>query len=472
MQARTYDTVKPGQDGILAANGVITPLDQEMKNFYIRNNDGAIEVKLTPNAVIGVQSRIQRGGFEARKLEFALGESKFSYDLPKDLYVMRRFVNWQEAQRAIADPGRTMWDGKIYVTPLKDHLPTQSELWIAGKMTKNLGREKNVQVGDKAFKIATTGHDGQERFMGLITHKDIKPFIQQAFVHGTMKGDVFYADEVGIRMLTDAKGEDDPKLPRYLFIGDSISGNYDRSLRKALKGKFNLHHPPTNCGNSQKGLDNMSQWLGAYDQPELKWDIISFNFGHWDSGNTKAKYQGNLEAIIKILKKTGAKLIFVTTCPVPGGYPPAPDYEDKGGETKAPGRKHGVMKKYLNPWALEVMARHKDIAICDQYALVANEKFYKSWHENAGAKDGKGNEYGDVHLGGLLSEPIGRQLGRLVLDTMGRKNEAMIPANIPERDFAPNRQRPSTKGMDVSDFKALLNTDDRLRKYNVRRWKP
>ena len=54
VQARTYDTVKPGQDGILAANGVITPLDQEMKNFYIRNNDGEIEVKLTENAVIGV----------------------------------------------------------------------------------------------------------------------------------------------------------------------------------------------------------------------------------------------------------------------------------------------------------------------------------------------------------------------------------------------------------------------------------
>ena len=59
-RARTYDTVKPGQDGILACNGVITPLDQEMRNFYIRNNDGMIEVKLTEHAVIGLQSRIQR----------------------------------------------------------------------------------------------------------------------------------------------------------------------------------------------------------------------------------------------------------------------------------------------------------------------------------------------------------------------------------------------------------------------------
>ena len=139
-------------------------------------------------------------------------------------------------------------------------------------MTKNLGREKSVQVGDEAFTIATTGHDGQERFMGMLTRRDIKPFAQQAFVHGTMTGDVFYADEVGI------------------------------------------------------------------------------------------------------LEKTRAKLIYVTTCPVPGGYPPAPDPEEKDGETKA--------------------------------------------------------------------------------------------AGIPERDLLPERQRPSTRGMDTQDYLALLASDARLRQHN------
>ncbi|MDA1164274.1 MAG: hypothetical protein O3B13_14355 [Planctomycetota bacterium] len=38
-------------------------------------------------------------------------------------------------------------------------------------------------------------------------------------------------------MLEDSKAKDDPKTGKLLFvIGDSISGNYDRASRTALKG--------------------------------------------------------------------------------------------------------------------------------------------------------------------------------------------------------------------------------------------
>ena len=72
-------------------NGVITPLDQEMRNFYIRNADGVIEILLTEDAQIGLQSRVQKGGFEERKVKFEMGNKQFSYDLPQDLYVKRTF---------------------------------------------------------------------------------------------------------------------------------------------------------------------------------------------------------------------------------------------------------------------------------------------------------------------------------------------------------------------------------------------
>ena len=101
----------------------------------------------------------------------------------------------------------------------------------------------------------------------------------------------FPCERTCLRMLEDSKAQDDPKLGRYLFIGDSISGNYDKALRTALKGKLNIYHPPTNCGPVRKGVENIAQWLGAYDQPGLGWDVISFNFGQWDSGNTKSRYQ-------------------------------------------------------------------------------------------------------------------------------------------------------------------------------------
>ena len=62
--------------GDWVTNGVITPLDQKMVNFYVRNADGAIEVLLEENVQIGLQSRVQRGGFEARRVEFEMGEKQ------------------------------------------------------------------------------------------------------------------------------------------------------------------------------------------------------------------------------------------------------------------------------------------------------------------------------------------------------------------------------------------------------------
>ena len=46
--------------------------------------------------------------------------------------------------------------------------------------------------------------------------------------------------------------EDDPKLPRVLVIGDSISIGYTLSTREFLKGKANLHRIPTNGGPPPK----------------------------------------------------------------------------------------------------------------------------------------------------------------------------------------------------------------------------
>jgi len=219
-------------------------------------------------------------------------------------------------------------------------------------------------------------------------------------VLGHQKGDVLIADEIHLQPIGDQAALDDPKKPRYLFIGDSISGNYDRGLRAALDDKFNLHHPPTNCGPSAYGAKNIVNWLGAYDQPGRHWDIISFNHGHWDAKNDKETYQASLEKVITQLKNTKAKLIWVTTCPVPNGAPAAGDLVANG---KAPGRTAGVMKKYLNPWALEVMKRHPEISICDQWQFVRDNKtkLYKDWWD--------GN---NVHFKGAQADALGELLGK------------------------------------------------------------
>ena len=45
-----------------------------------------------------------------------------------------------------------------------------------------------------------------------------------------MKDDIFYADELTLRPLPINK--EDPELPRYLYVGDSMSGNYAKALEK------------------------------------------------------------------------------------------------------------------------------------------------------------------------------------------------------------------------------------------------
>lgn len=128
-----------------------------------------------------------------------------------------------------------------------------------------------------------------------------------------------------------AEIEDVPGLPRVLLIGDSISIGYTLAVREELKGKANVHRPPTNCGPTTRGVTEIEKWLGSG-----KWDVIHFNFGLHDlkyvdekGQNTEPakgrpqvsteEYAKNLETLVSRMKKTGAKLIFATTTPVPEG---------------------------------------------------------------------------------------------------------------------------------------------------------
>ncbi|MFI4911233.1 MAG: right-handed parallel beta-helix repeat-containing protein [Sedimentisphaeraceae bacterium JB056] len=108
--------------------------------------------------------------------------------------------------------------------------------------------------------------------------------------------------------------EDDPKLPRMLVIGDSISRGYTLPLRHSLEGKANVHRAPANCGPTTKGLEKLSIWLD-----EGKWDIISFNFGIHDRNTPLDVYNDNLRELVSRLKKTGAKLVWVSSTPIPPG---------------------------------------------------------------------------------------------------------------------------------------------------------
>ena len=106
--------------------------------------------------------------------------------------------------------------------------------------------------------------------------------------------------------------KDDPKLPRVLLIGDSVSRGYTQPTRAALAGVANVHRAPANCGPTASGVKNLEVWLGVG-----KWDVIHFNFGIHDRGTPAADYVQRLEAIVARLEKTGAKLVWASTTPIP-----------------------------------------------------------------------------------------------------------------------------------------------------------
>jgi len=115
---------------------------------------------------------------------------------------------------------------------------------------------------------------------------------------------------------------DEPGLPRVLLLGDSISIGYTLDVRRLLKGKANVHRPPENCRHSGFGLERLDAWLGSG-----KWDVIHFNFGLHDlivrEGPDQQvplpQYEVNLRKLVERLKKTGAKLIWCATTPIPSG---------------------------------------------------------------------------------------------------------------------------------------------------------
>jgi len=117
-------------------------------------------------------------------------------------------------------------------------------------------------------------------------------------------------------------------LPNVLLIGDSISMQYTPEIRRRLEGRANVHRPLENCRSTRQILERLEAYLG-----DRNWDIIVFNAGIHDltlvdkdgrgapapEGAIQVpieQYAGNLEQIVVRLKRTGAKLIWISTTPV------------------------------------------------------------------------------------------------------------------------------------------------------------
>ena len=196
--------------------------------------------------------------------------------------------------------------------------------------------------------------------------------------------------------------KDNSNLPRVLIIGDSISIGYTLPTREFLRGKANLHRIPTNGGPTTRGLANIDAWLG-----KDKWDLIHFNWGLHDlkymgpngenlfpkekGGKPQVPidaYEKNLDKLVNRLKKTGAKLIWRNTTPVPPG---------------SKGRCVGDSVKY-NAAAARVMNKHE---VPTHDLLTMSKKRMKEIMRPA-----------NVHYTPEGSKILGRDVARVIIEAL------------------------------------------------------
>ncbi|MCX6857169.1 MAG: SGNH/GDSL hydrolase family protein [Verrucomicrobia bacterium] len=214
---------------------------------------------------------------------------------------------------------------------------------------------------------------------------------------------LYQADKLKGRVTAWDYVKDDPKLPRVLLIGDSISRGYTLATKKALEEMANVHRAPENCGPTANGIKKLPVWLGTGH-----WDIIHFNFGIHDRKTALPDYEQRLETITAQLKATGAQVIWASTTPVAeGGMKDATDAD--------------LIAR--NEVAARVMKKH-EVKINDLYgAMLPHLAKYQN------PKDVHFGDPGYDFLGKQVAAVIGKQIP--LLTTI---NTATMPMGKLEKD--------------------------------------
>ena len=242
--------------------------------------------------------------------------------------------------------------------------------------------------------------------------------------------------------------EDVEGLPRVLLLGDSISIGYTIAVQDYLLGKANVHRANTNCGPTTRGLEKLGEWLG-----DKKWDVVHFNFGlhdlkymngkgqlvDVDKGQQQvppADYERNLAKIVERLKKTGARLVWRNTTPVPPG---------------AKGRVPGDEVKY-NEIASRVMQRQGVTEIDDL-------------HKFAAARLDRIQQKANVHFTSAGSKQLALQVAKKIESLLPPVEHKILTATgCVFVDANNNRKFDSGEkvlsGVRVSNGKKIVSTDE------------
>lgn len=351
----------------------------------------------------------QKRSFELLKeTEYApqsdIGQSRFTIHWDEDTQVvqmneLKDFSNIQGPITALFQGIRTadrkaMQEGKPFemrvVTLFSDpRLASRiepDENQVLGQFTPSPDkiRAGTIVIDGKPVEVKLRDRHWRIWHRKLLRADDLSKGFWDATLQGKLDKDRFVASLITVTQLPDPRLTDDPKLPRVLIIGDSISMNYFDAVNEKLKGVANLHRNQGNAFSTAQGVRNMELWLGDYQEKGFHWDVVQFNHGLHDLKQaydaekdefgayavSLEDYKANLEKEIEIIKKTGAKIIWCSTTPVPN--------HNKGQYA----RRKGAAAEF-NRAAMEVVQRHPEIMVTDLYAVVDQSSVFDVWRKGS-----------------------------------------------------------------------------------------
>lgn len=320
--------------------------------------DAVIQTTDEPKSFAGIKGPVwtKLEGIDAANRK-AIAERK-----PFVARVATLFVGTTSApEQVIADNEVTGW-----FTPTEGKDSRSGTIMLEGKEVAVSLRDRNWRI----FRQAPLSPD------------DLAKGFWQVSLEARTENGVFVANRIDATPLPDPRLMDDPKLPRVLVIGDSISMNYHDAAKAALAGVANYHRNEGNSMSSAHGVRNAELWLGNFREPGFQWDVILFNHGLHDLKQEYDKatdrfgaysvppdaYKANLEKLIGILERTGATLVWTSTTPVPN--------DNKSQYA----RRKGADRDY-NALAMEVIKKHPEILINDLHQFVDKSPAFDAWRK-------------------------------------------------------------------------------------------
>lgn len=378
-------------------------LEHQKYSFTLRGLDQDYQISIPNGTPILMKLTWPELDFAKKELSVRLlvtaadgdlrNNTRLHYPIPDPLYFSAEFESKEELDRALQQP---------VVSPGKFILSGEPPPSVANSLQGRLfpGHSVNEYRLDTGVSIIPIKLDPRKGLMANLKITDLRPHETEVFAEGRYENGVLVAHSIRFQPIGDPFAAFDPELPNALVIGDQISIGYDPLLRKALAGKMNVHHPPCNCGGAENWRD-IHRWLSNPDGDRRRWDVIAFNFGLQDVSASENVWKTDLRNAIRTLSKTNARLVWITSTPIPRGFE----------KPYAGNRPQGLVQgrtELQNQWAKEVLAEFPSVSVCDLENLVSSnpDGIYDEWWQGKSAT-----------FNGNQSRPLAEAVAQCLMET-------------------------------------------------------